>query len=199
MLENLGVEPWKIRSAIEFIIGRGKRKPLGGIEPTSRTRKVLDLAADEARRLGHRYIGTEHILLGICREGESVPAGVLESFGIDLDRFEKARLEVSKILTGTVSAAGRQVGARRRQIRWGHTTNLPWDYLVIRTEWADGEAIVRSGHGPAGPHFTEGHAPLHEALALLGDDGWDLVGIDPSRGEVPTPGALYVFKRRRHD
>ena len=79
VLENMGVELNKVRSAVEFIIGRGDRPVIGEIGLTPRAKKVIELAVDEARRLNHHYIGTEHLLLGLVREGEGIAAGVLES------------------------------------------------------------------------------------------------------------------------
>ena len=70
VLENLGVELNKVRTAVEFIIGRGDRPVVGEIGLTPRAKRVIELAVDEARRLGHNYIGTEHLLLGLVREGE---------------------------------------------------------------------------------------------------------------------------------
>ena len=98
VLSNLGVELQKVRSAVEFIIGRGERQVSGEIGLTPRAKKVIELAVDEARRLGHHYIGTEHLLLGLIREGEGIAAGVLESLGVNL---EKVRTEVIKVLTQT--------------------------------------------------------------------------------------------------
>ena len=99
VLNNLGVELTKVRSAVEFIIGRGERTPSGEIGLTPRAKKVIELAVDEARRLNHNYIGTEHLLIGLMREGEGVPAGVLESLGVTLD---KIRAETSRILSQNV-------------------------------------------------------------------------------------------------
>ena len=86
VLANLSVELNKVRSAVEFIIGRGERSGPGEIGLTPRAKKVIELAVDEARRLNHHYIGTEHLLIGLMREGEGVAAGVLESLGVNLDR-----------------------------------------------------------------------------------------------------------------
>jgi excisionase family DNA binding protein len=99
VLTNLGVELYRARSAVEFIIGRGTQpsgeQPLSGqIGLTPRAKKVLQLAVDEARRLGHHYIGTEHLLLGLVREGEGIAAGVLESLGINLDRVRTETIRV---------------------------------------------------------------------------------------------------------
>ncbi len=99
VLTNLGVELAKVRSAVEFIIGRGERTSTGEIGLTPRAKKVIELAVDEARRLNHNYIGTEHLLIGLMREGEGVPAGVLESLGVTLD---KIRAETSRILSQNV-------------------------------------------------------------------------------------------------
>ena len=85
VLENLSVELAKVRQAVEFIIGRGERPVLGEIGLTPRAKKVIELAIDEARRLGHNYIGTEHLLLGLVREEGGIASGVLESLGVSLD------------------------------------------------------------------------------------------------------------------
>ena len=96
VLANLGVELPKVRTAVEFIIGRGESRSQGEVGLTPRAKKVIELAVDEARHLNHNYIGTEHLLLGLLREGEGVAAGVLESLGISL---EKARSEVTRFLS----------------------------------------------------------------------------------------------------
>ena len=102
VLHNLGVELTKVRSAVEFIIGRGEKAVSGEIGLTPRAKKVIELAVDEAKRLNHSYIGTEHLLIGLLREGEGVAAGVLESLGVTL---EKVRSETSRILSQTMSHA----------------------------------------------------------------------------------------------
>ncbi len=98
VLSNLGVELTKVRSAVEFIIGRGQAPAAGEIGLTPRAKKVIELAVDEARRLNHHYIGTEHLLIGLLREGDGVAAGVLESLGVNL---EKARAETGRLLSQT--------------------------------------------------------------------------------------------------
>ncbi|MBI5948531.1 MAG: ATP-dependent Clp protease ATP-binding subunit [Chloroflexi bacterium] len=111
VLANLGVELNKVRSAVEFIIGRGDRTVLGEIGLTPRAKKVIELAVDEARRLSHSYIGTEHLLLGLVREGEGIAAGVLESLGVNLERV---RAETTRILSQSQpQAAGAGAGARQ--------------------------------------------------------------------------------------
>ncbi|MDA1175030.1 MAG: ATP-dependent Clp protease ATP-binding subunit, partial [Chloroflexi bacterium] len=111
VLSSLGVELSKVRSAVEFIIGRGERPSPGDIGLTPRAKKVIELAVDEARRLSHHYIGTEHLLIGIMREGEGVAAGVLESLGVSLD---KVRAETTRILNQSVSPRQSQRGTSTR-------------------------------------------------------------------------------------
>ncbi len=109
VLSNLNVELTKVRSAVEFIIGRGERSAPGEIGLTPRAKKVIELAVDEARRLNHNYIGTEHLLIGLMREGEGVASGVLESLGVNLD---KIRGETSRILSQKSQQAQSGSGAR---------------------------------------------------------------------------------------
>jgi ATP-dependent Clp protease ATP-binding subunit ClpC len=105
VLENMNVELAKVRTAVEFIIGRGDRPVVGEVGLTPRAKRVIELAIDEARRLGHNYIGTEHLLLGLVREGEGIAAGVLESLGVNLD---KVRHEVIRVLSQSSSAGPAQ-------------------------------------------------------------------------------------------
>ncbi|MDD5039134.1 MAG: ATP-dependent Clp protease ATP-binding subunit [Dehalococcoidales bacterium] len=96
VLTNLGISLNKVRSAVEFIIGHGEKIGSGEIGLTPRAKKVIELAIDEARQLGHNYIGTEHLLLGLLHEGEGVAAGVLSSFGITVGQV---RSEISRVLS----------------------------------------------------------------------------------------------------
>jgi len=96
VLGNLGVGLSKVRASVEFIIGRGEKTSAGETGLTPRARRVIELAIDEARYLTHSYIGTEHLLLGLLREGEGIAAGVLDSFNITL---EKAREETKNVLS----------------------------------------------------------------------------------------------------
>jgi len=105
VLENMNVELPKVRTAVEFIIGRGDRPVVGEVGLTPRAKRVIELAIDEARRLGHNYIGTEHLLLGLVREGEGIAAGVLESLGVSLD---KVRHEVIRVLSQSSSTGPAQ-------------------------------------------------------------------------------------------
>ena len=96
VLVNLGADLSKIRSAVEFTMGRGEKPSGSEIGLTPRAKRVIELAIDEARHLGHSYIGTEHLLLGLLREGGGVAVSILDSFGINV---EQVRAEVVKVLS----------------------------------------------------------------------------------------------------
>ena len=96
-LEPLGISLEAVRSQVEEIIGQGQQAPSGHIPFTPRAKKVLELSLREALQLGHNYIGTEHILLGLIREGEGVAAQVLVKLGADLSRV---RQQVIQLLSG---------------------------------------------------------------------------------------------------
>lgn len=101
-LESLGVDLNKIRSEVVKIIGVGEEMVFGEVPFTPRAKRVLELAWDESRQLGHNYVGTEHILLGLIREGEGVAAQVLKNLGVDL---EAARKQIFSLLGGNVGAS----------------------------------------------------------------------------------------------
>src|SRR5438477_6200200 len=96
-LESLSISLEAVRAQVEEIIGQGQQAPSGHIPFTPRAKKVLELSLREALQLGHNYIGTEHILLGLIREGEGVAAQVLVKLGADLNRV---RLQVNQLLQG---------------------------------------------------------------------------------------------------
>src|SRR6201987_1720213 len=96
-LESLGISLEGVRQQVEEIIGQGQQAPSGHIPFTPRAKKVLELSLREALQLGHNYIGTEHILLGLIREGECVAAQVLVKLGADLNRV---RQQVIQLLSG---------------------------------------------------------------------------------------------------
>ena len=103
VLSGLELELAKVRSAVEFIIGEGESPVEAEIGLTPRAKKVVELAVDEARRMNHTYIGTEHLLIGLLREGEGVAAGVLESLNVTLD---KVRAQTQQILSNTKPSSG---------------------------------------------------------------------------------------------
>jgi hypothetical protein len=102
VLINLGVELGKVRSAVEFIIGRGERSPRGEIGLTPRAKKVIELSVAEARHLDHSYVGTEHLLLGLVGEAEGIAFGVLQSLDVSLERV---RTETARVLSNTPPAS----------------------------------------------------------------------------------------------
>ena len=106
-LESLGISLEAVRQQVEEIIGQGQQAPSGHIPFTPRAKKVLELSLREALQLGHNYIGTEHILLGLIREGEGVAAQVLVKLGADLNRV---RQQVIQLLSG-YSGGGKEAAA----------------------------------------------------------------------------------------
>ena len=111
-LESLGISLEAVRSQVEEIIGQGQAAPTGHIPFTPRAKKVLELSLREALQLGHNYIGTEHILLGLIREGEGVAAQVLQKLGADLNRVRRVVIDLLGGSVGRAEEPGFQV--RRR-------------------------------------------------------------------------------------
>ncbi|WP_138420204.1 ATP-dependent protease ATP-binding subunit ClpC [Aquibacillus sediminis] len=133
-LHSLGLETERIQDEVEKLIGRGQ-KVSQTIHYTPRAKKVIELSMDEARKLGHSYVGTEHILLGLIREGEGVAARVLNNLGVSLN---KARQQVLQLLGSNESTSGQQHG------RGGQTAaaNTPTLDSLAR----DLTAIAKEGH-----------------------------------------------------
>jgi len=96
-LQNMGVDLNKVRQEVERIVPKGNKAPTHGISYTPRAKRVVELSIEEGQNLGHNYVGTEHILLGLIREGEGIAAQVLANLGVDLKR---ARKEVIQLLGG---------------------------------------------------------------------------------------------------
>ncbi|MBN1991495.1 MAG: ATP-dependent Clp protease ATP-binding subunit [Anaerolineae bacterium] len=111
VLRDLGVDPRQIRERVERTVGRGQRAMYGKLSLTPRTKRVIELAVDEARRLGHHYIGTEHLLLGLVRAGEGVAVDVLKGLGVSLD---KVRSQTARVMmessSQSSSTSGRDSG-----------------------------------------------------------------------------------------
>jgi ATP-dependent Clp protease ATP-binding subunit ClpA len=152
-LNSLGVELSKARTAVEFKIGRGDSTTAPSeITLIPRSKKIIELAIDEARKLGHSHIGTEHLLLGLVRESGTMASEVLESLGVSLD---KARHQV-------IATLGQQ-----------------WQYVAETRGTAvgsfdrlDTEAsrILSRAYWEAGRKQEERIGPEHLLLALIGDD-----------------------------
>jgi ATP-dependent Clp protease ATP-binding subunit ClpA len=151
VLTDLGVELDSVRKAVEHIIGRGDRIVLGEIGLTPRAKKVVELAVDEARRLNHHYIGTEHLLLGLIREGEGIAAGALESLGVNLEKVRRTTIEV-------LSQAGPGFASRREEASFSGESRPRPDFgrftdrarMAIRTAMVEARerehAEVNTGH-----------------------------------------------------
>jgi ATP-dependent Clp protease ATP-binding subunit ClpC len=107
VLESLGISPETIRQRVEESVGRGERTPSGQIRFTSRAKTALELSLRESQAFGDSYIGTEHILLGLIREGDGVAAHVLLELGADLAR---TRVQVTRLLEEHRRGHGNQAG-----------------------------------------------------------------------------------------
>src|SRR5262247_1186594 len=110
-LESLGISLEAVRAQVEEIIGHGGQAPSGHIPFTPRAKKVLELSLREALQLGHNYIGTEHILLGLIREGEGVAAQVLVKLGADLSRVRQQVIQLLSGYAGTKESGGQGAAA----------------------------------------------------------------------------------------
>jgi len=109
-LESLNISLVAVRQQVEEIIGQGQAAPMGHIPFTPRAKKVLELALREALQLGHNYIGTEHILLGLVREGEGVASQVLHKLGADLNRVRQTVIQLLSGYTAGVDTASKAEG-----------------------------------------------------------------------------------------
>lgn len=113
VLDDLGVKLPQARSAVEFIVGVGETPYRGDQDLTARAKKVIEYAVEEAKRLNHHYIGTEHLLLGLVRNGEGVATGVLDIMGVSL---EQVRNQVMRVLRhGTTPSTERSLGSQQSQ------------------------------------------------------------------------------------
>jgi ATP-dependent Clp protease ATP-binding subunit ClpA len=153
-LESLGIGLETVREKVTEIIGRGEQSPSGHIPFTPRSKKVLELSLREALQLGHNYIGTEHILLGMMSEGEGVAAQVLVRLGADLDRV---RQQVTQVLHEYGSRT-ESSQPRERPARPGERSSRPGERQ--RTE-----AVSPRVAGPREFWLTE----IQDALAQIAD------------------------------
>jgi ATP-dependent Clp protease ATP-binding subunit ClpA len=199
VLANLGIELSRVRGAVEFIIGRGDRIVLGEIGLTPRAKKVIELAVDEARRLNHHYIGTEHILLGLVREGEGIAAGVLESLGVNL---EKVRTETIRTLSrmGATTAETAEAIADD-PLKWRFPSFEGYDLTeqaasVLRLAQEEARRLQHST--VSAEHMLLGL--VHEANGLaarvLSEMGVDLVKARSAVEELVKPGEQKVIAPR---
>jgi ATP-dependent Clp protease ATP-binding subunit ClpC len=164
-----------VRREVEEIIGRGEAAPVGHIAFTPRAKKVLELSLRESLQLGHNYIGTEHILLGLIREGDGVAAQVLARLGADLNRV---RDQVIQLLHGpdTITTAA---DSPRRDDPAGRERRGPLLADVLRRlRLIESRLDVLEGHaGGIGSDVREINAEIERLRGLLREHG-----IDPEGG-----------------
>jgi ATP-dependent Clp protease ATP-binding subunit ClpC len=153
-LESMNISLEAVRDQVQEIIGKGQTAPAGHIPFTPRAKKVLELSLREALQLGHNYIGTEHILLGLIREGEGVAAQVLQKLGADLNRV---RQQVIQLLSGYSGGEGGKAGAGVGEAPGGVPRGL------------HGPRPVRPQPHPGGPRrrARPGHRPFREIERVM--------------------------------
>jgi len=149
-LESLGVSLQTVRQQVEEIIGQGQHAPAGRMPFTPRAKKVLELARREALAMGHNYVGTEHILLGLIREGDGVAAQVLVRLGADLNRV---RQRVIQLLAGHQDEpkSGR---AARRAGKAGQRQHELLPEILGRVESIDSQLAAIGERVGAGPDVS---------------------------------------------
>jgi ATP-dependent Clp protease ATP-binding subunit ClpA len=164
VLDSLRVSLTDARAQVEEIIGRGQHASSGHIPFTPRAKKVLELSLSEAGRLGHRHIGTEHILLGLLREGEGVAAQVLVRLRVDLNRARQAVIDVAGSGTGATGPAEDIETAARRIVVPTARLAAVEARLAALEHWAGARADVTR---PDRPADLRDRAPVSEELARL--------------------------------
>ena len=203
-LNSLGVDLSKARTSVEFLMGRGDSTTSPSeITLSPRTKKVIELAVDEERKLGHSHVGTEHLLLGIVREGESVGAGLLQSMGVSLEQVRHQVIAVmgqhrpemgATASAGIGPSAGAGIGSSH-PVPFVDRLETSGRRALARAYWEAGRANDKE----VAPHHlllglvTSGDVWTHRLLAELGVDLADLVTrIDAAapRNEGPRPARL---------
>jgi ATP-dependent Clp protease ATP-binding subunit ClpA len=165
VLRNLGVELSKVRAAVLFRIGKGDRMVIGDISFTPRAKKVIELSVAEARRLNHNHVGTEHLLLGLVAEGEGIAAGILEEFGLTMEKVRRQVVDV--ISQGAEGRSGRPL-PRDNVVtcRVDDQTLNALDALVetgVHTTRSEAAArLLRSGMEANGPLLERAFAAVAE-------------------------------------
>jgi len=189
-LESLGISLEAVRERVEETIGPAGSGSTGSPPFTPRSKKVLELSLREALQLGHNYIGTEHMLLGLVREGEGVAAQVLVSLGVDLNVL---RQRVIELLKGYGASDEPTTGLLRLQRRRPGLSALPVGKEFVAQ-------VVRSGRRPSD------YATAYDELAIVvWDFGYNLDGMDPSEITVTSvetaegPGFMVSVKHRIED
>ena len=164
-LEALGIGLDALRHQVEEIVGRGKETPGGHIPFTPRAKKVLELSLREALQLGHDYIGTEHILLGLIREGEGVAARVLVSLGADLNmvRQQVIQLLQSHQIEGQERLSSTRVAGPSARLEL--IVNRQTEAIVGRLDAIDARLAAIEGHLGIAEQAPPGESPPGEGPA----------------------------------
>ncbi|MGA7362300.1 MAG: Clp protease N-terminal domain-containing protein [Candidatus Dormiibacterota bacterium] len=139
VLANLGVEIDKVRDTIDSVLGRNERITVQQIIPTSRVKKVIEIAFEEAKRMNNTHVGTEHLLLGLLVEGEGVAAHVLEDFWVNLD---KVRHELDSLLKDQGPEDEPSSGSQSRWGTYRYSDQKPESFLPARGELGDLELFT---------------------------------------------------------
>ncbi len=218
ILANLGVELDSVRKEVESSVQRGTNPVVGEIGLAPRAKKVVELAIDEARRLGHHYIGTEHLLLGLTREGEGIAGSILGSLGVNLQKVRTQTIQILSQSSGShgqiqslsqsstthewqaLSADAPMLGSRQSEFGQGQSApaeQTRWAYCIVQVTYPGGVGgVVRRVQGGGDEErFGRDTTPVYQALTTLGSEGWELVAVDTSMRETGAAGAHYVLKR----
>jgi len=161
-LQALGISLEAVRQQVEEIIGQGQLAPSGHIPFTPRAKKVLELSLREALQLGHNYIGTEHILLGLIREGEGVAAQVLVKLGADLNRVRQQVIQLLHGYQGKAPAAAGAPSQVRAQVPEAYAATDDGTHAPLVRPGTDSPVVV--------PYLLYADAGRGDGLA--GQDLW---------------------------
>jgi len=202
-LDSLGINLDVVRRQVEEIIGRGQQTPSGHIPFTPRAKKVLELSLRESQQLGHNYIGTEHILLGLLREGDGVAAQVLVKLGADLNRV---RQQVIQLLHGHQEEESVSARSTAAELRVLPAVKARLDSVEDRLTAVEQQVGIRPDTGDLdeqiervrGERHAAADAQDYEQAALLRDREKELLASKAERQEQWAAGhpALPVLAER---
>src|SRR6266480_246388 len=206
-LESLSISLEAVRSQVEEIIGQGQAAPTGHIPFTPRAKKVLELSLREALQLGHNYIGTEHILLGLIREGEGVAAQVLQKLGADLNRVRQTVIQLLSGYTGGVEGLSQAIvrGEVPETLKGKQIYTLDLGALVAGSRYrGDFEERLKKvlkeirTRGDIMLFIDELHTLVGAGAAEGAIDAASILKPMLARGELQTVGATTRDEYRKH-
>ncbi len=187
-LADLGVQPPQVREAVEYVVGRGDAPATAPLALVPRAERTIELAVEEAGRLGHQYVGTEHLLLGLVREGQGVGAGVLESLGVT-DAQIRERLGALVPVPNPLQTVRDQVVRALKGRRGGEPGGAKGNVVTCRIDDRDLAAIdalveagIRSTRSDAASWLI--HAGVEANQALFEKVTATLAEIRRLRGEA---------------